>query len=135
MDPAAILVIRPLTTLGVSQLLAVERAADGTETEVLRVPAGESGAVSEEIARRTGAGPVPGVLVDLEFCDWVDSGVLGLWVSWHHLLGGQGGRVVVCRTNDRIRNILRISQLDQLFALGETLADGLDLLAPAPPTS
>ncbi len=133
MDLAAILVIRPLTTLGVSQLLVLERAGDGSETEVLRRPAAEVAAVTAEIARRIEAGPLAGILVDLEFCDWVDSGTLGVWVSWHHLLDRQGGRVVICRANDRIRNILRISQLDRLFSLGETLADGLDSSRPPRP--
>lgn len=134
MDLAAILVIRPLTTLGVSQLLLLEHAAVGEEAEVLRVPALDHPAVSAEIARRVAAGPVAGVLVDLEFCEWVDSGQLGLWVSWHHLVAAQGGRVVVCRANDRIRNILHISQLDQLFLVADTLNDGLIALA-APPTT
>lgn len=126
MSPDTTLVIRPVTTIGVSQLVVLERAADGTETEVLRRPGTDHPAVTAEITRRAGGAPgLPGVVVDLESCDWVDSGVLGVWVSWHHALARRGGRVVVCRANDRIRNILRISQLDQLFALCDTLPAAL----------
>lgn len=132
MTPAPTLVIRPVTTLGVSQFLVLVRAADGAETEVLRRPGTDHAAVTAEIARRAEA-PLPGVVVDLASCDWVDSGVLGVWVSWHHLLARRGGRVVVCRANERIRNILRVSQLDQLFAACGTLEEAAAELGSRPP--
>lgn len=132
MTPAPILVIRPVTTLGVSQLLVLERAADGGESEVLRRPGTDQAAVTAEIDRRAATAPA-GVVVDLGSCDWVDSGVLGVWVSWHHLLARRGGRVVVCRANERIRNILRVSQLDQLFAACGTLEEAAAELGSRPP--
>lgn len=130
MTPAPILVIRPITTIGVSQLLVLERTADGAETEVLRRPGTDHASVTAEIARRAGD-PLAGVVVDLAACDWVDSGVLGVWVSWHHLLTRHGGRVLVCRANERIRNILHISQLDQLFPDTGSLEAAVAALSPA----
>ncbi|MFO7608116.1 MAG: STAS domain-containing protein [Candidatus Krumholzibacteriia bacterium] len=130
MTPAPILVIRPVTTLGVSQLLVLERAADGAETEVLRRPGTDHAAVTAEIARRADFS-LPGLVVDLGSCDWVDSGVLGVWVSWHHLLARRGGQVVVCRANERISNILRISQLDSLFPNAGSLEAAVAALSPA----
>lgn len=125
-SPPTILV-RPVTTLGVSQLLLLLRDPAGGETEALRCPGTAAAQITAEIKRRAAAaeGALPGVLVDLEFCEWVDSGVLGIWVSWHHALSKQGGHVVICRANDRIRNILRVSQLDHLFTLCGTLDEGL----------
>ena len=130
MTPTPTVMIRPVATLGVSQLLVLLHDADGTETEVLRCPGHAPAAVTAEIEKRAGAAGAsfPGVLVDLESCDWVDSGVLGLWVSWHHALARRGGHVVLCQANDRIRNILRVSQLDQLFDVHGTLAAGLKAL-------
>ncbi len=117
------LVIRPVTSLGVSRLLVMQRDADGAESEVLAGPGADAAAVTAAIEQWAAAAPDPvaGILVDLEFCEWVDSGVLGTWVAWHHALAARGGRVVVCRANERIRNILRVSQLDQLFATHGTL--------------
>lgn len=130
MTPAPILVIRPITTIGVSQILVLERAADGAETEVLRRPGTDHAAVTAEIARRAGD-PLAGVVVDLAACEWVDSGVLGVWVSWHHLLARHGGRVLACRANERIRNILHISQLDQLFPNASSLEAAVAALSLA----
>ncbi len=127
MAPPPTMLVRPVTTLGVSQLLLLLRDSTGGETEALRCPGTAATQITAEIKRRVSADEagVPGVLVDLEFCEWVDSGVLGVWVSWHHALTRQGGRVVICRANDRIRNILRVSQLDHLFTLCGTLEEGL----------
>lgn len=131
------IMIRPVATFGVSQLLVLLHDADGKETEVLRCPGSASAVVTAEIEKRAAAAgsPFPGVLVDLEACDWVDSGVLGLWVSWHHALARRGGHVVLCRANERIRNILRVSQLDQLFAVHGTLAAGLKALGADEPNA
>ena len=133
MASAPTILVRPVTTLGVSQLLLLLRDAAGGETEALRCPGTSPAQITAEIKRRAGVpgAELPGVLVDLEFCEWVDSGVLGVWVSWHHALSKQGGRVIICRANDRIRNILRISQLDHLFTLHGTLEEGLAALGAA----
>lgn len=117
-----ILVIRPLTSLGVSQLAVLLRGADGGEEEVLRRPGADTASVSQEIERRLEeTGGVRGLLVDLESCGWVDSGVLGVWVSWYHTAHNAGRRIVICRPNERIRNILRVSQLDHLLPTHPTL--------------
>ena len=111
-----ILVIRPSTAIGVSQLAVLLRGPDGGEEEILRRPGADTASVSHEIQRRLDESDgVLGLLIDLESCSWVDSGVLGVWVSWYHAAQAAGGRVVICRPNDRIRNILRVSQLDHLL--------------------
>jgi anti-anti-sigma factor len=117
MDPAPTLVVRPVTALGVSQLAVLLRDADGREEEILRRPGMDTPAVTAEIESRLAAsgGAGAGLVIDLESCDWVDSGVLGVWVAWYHTVTNGGGRIVISRPNERIRNILRISQLDQLF--------------------
>ena len=133
MDPAATIVVRPVTRLGVSQLAVLLRRKDGEETEILRRPGMDTPTVTAEIERRltASADAGPGLLIDLEECDWVDSGVLGVWVAWYHAVNDRGGRVVICRPNERIRNVLRISQLDQLFATYATLEDAVADLTSA----
>ena len=123
MDPAPTLVVRPVIALGVSQLVVLLRAADGREEELLRRPGMDTPTVTAEIEQRLAAdgGNGTGLIIDLESCDWVDSGVLGVWVAWYHAAAREGGRIVISRPNERIRNILRISQLDQLFPTHETL--------------
>jgi anti-anti-sigma factor len=121
----AILVIRPVTTLGVSQLRLLERTAGGAETAILRQPARDPAPVTAAVEAYAAAGGVrPGAVIDLEFCDWVDSTGLGLWVSWLRLLEPRGGRLAVCRANQRILNVLRVSQLDQVFLMCGTVAEG-----------
>ena len=133
MNAVPTLVIRPVTSLGASQVLVLRREAAGAETEMMRLHGGSMAAATAQIedlaAAARAADAACGVLVDLEFCEWVDSGVLGVWVSWHHALRDCDGRVVVCRANDRIRNILRVSQLDRLFDLRDTLEDGMRAVA------
>lgn len=130
MTNPTILVIRPVTSLGVSQLRVFERAADGSEVKLAAATGKDPAPATAVVAARAAAEPpCPGVLIDLEFCDWVDSTGLGVWVSWHLLLEPKGGRVVVCRANSRVTNVLKVAQLDQLFTLCATLEGGIAALA------
>lgn len=62
-------------------------------------------------------------ILDLDRVPWMNSRGLGRLVALWRSLDGAGARLVVVCASDRIANILRISQLDEILRPFPTLAD------------
>ncbi len=68
-------------------------------------------------------------LLDLERVPWVNSRGLGRLVELWRGIDAAGGRLAVVCSSDRIRNILRISQLDNVLRPLPSLAEAARTLA------
>lgn len=62
-------------------------------------------------------------IMDLDRVPWMDSRGLGRLVALWKLVGEGGGSLAVVCGSDRIRNILRISQLDDVLRPWSTMAE------------
>lgn len=78
--------------------------------------------LAEAVARARADGCRQYVL-DLERVPWINSRGLGRLVELWRGIDAGGGRLVLVCTSDRIRNILRISQLDDVLRPLPSLAD------------
>jgi len=62
------------------------------------------------------------VLLDFQGVDYIDSTGLGELVGFLERLRGTSARLVLIRPRDRILNLLRITGLDQVFPIFDSLA-------------
>jgi anti-sigma B factor antagonist len=68
------------------------------------------------------------IVLDFEPVRFLDSSGLGVLVSLMKLLRAPGG-LVMCQVNDRtIQDILRLTRMDQVFTITETVSQAIDLL-------
>ncbi|MBQ1047324.1 STAS domain-containing protein [Micromonospora sp. C51] len=65
------------------------------------------------------------VLVDLGGTDLVDSTALGLLVRAHRAAADRGAQLCVASTSPLIRQVLRVTRLDEVFPVADTRADAL----------
>lgn len=76
-----------------------------------------------EAVARARAGGCRRYVLDLERVPWINSRGLGRLVELWRSIEATGGRLALVCGSDRIRNILRISQLDDIMRPLPTLAD------------
>lgn len=122
-----ILVIRPVLKIAGGRVeLAWWDGADGerpiTALAVGGDPDHDWPGLAEAVARARADGCRRFVL-DLERVPWINSRGLGRLVELWRGIDTGGGRLAVVCTSDRIRNILRISQLDDILRPLPSLAD------------
>lgn len=65
------------------------------------------------------------VIVNLEAVDFMDSSGLSALVSGMKALRKDGGELVLCNTNPQIRTALRLTMLDKVFPVFDTLDEAL----------
>lgn len=65
------------------------------------------------------------VVLDLARVDYLSSGGIRVFVALHKHLGSHGGRLVLARLQPYCREVLRVSGLDQYFAIFETVEAAL----------
>ncbi len=124
---AGILVIRPVLKLagGRIELAWSDSVGDERPFGTLAVsgdPDHDWPELFEEVDRALTAGCRRFVL-DLDRVPWMNSRGLGRLVALWKVIDRAGGRLAVVCANDRIRNILHISQLDDLLKPWPTLAE------------
>ena len=71
------------------------------------------------------AAGVERVVVDLTDTTFIDSSSLGVLIGAHRRLKTRGGRLIVACSNDTIVKTFRITGLDGVFTLVETVEDAL----------
>ena len=71
------------------------------------------------------AAGVERVVVDLSDASFIDSSSLGVLIGAHRRLKTRGGRLIVACSNDTIVKTFRITGLDGVFTLVETVEDAL----------
>ena len=65
------------------------------------------------------------VLLNMGKVSWVNSTGLGILVTAFHTLKKNGGRLKICEVNDRIDNILNVTQLKLVFETYPTCDEAL----------
>lgn len=79
----------------------------------------------EEIKRLIGEGRL-NVLLDFAEVPWINSTGLGILISGYASLKTAGGRMLICRVNDRVLSLFYTAQLHDIF---ETFATNEEALA------
>ncbi len=65
------------------------------------------------------------ILLNMSKVTWINSTGLGLLVSAYHTLKKNGGQLKICEVNERIDNILNVTQLKLVFETYEDCAEAL----------
>jgi anti-anti-sigma factor len=131
MDDTTFLWIRFCPQAGnMAEVLRAQRDGErirvtATETVPTVPPEEFEAAVADIIRREYVAGPCRCV-VDLGQCPWLNSQGIGVMIAWYQLITQAKGRMVLVRPDTRVRNVLAITRLDQVFPIFATLEAGLD---------
>lgn len=72
------------------------------------------------------AGGTQRLVLDLETLPFINSAALGYLIKVQKSMKDLGGEVVLTRLRPAIRNILQMTQLDQLFPVFETNEEAVD---------
>ncbi|MBE0565957.1 MAG: STAS domain-containing protein [Krumholzibacteria bacterium] len=70
-------------------------------------------------------------VVDLAHCPWLNSQGIGALIAWYQVVARAGGKLVLARPNERVRNVLAVTRLDQVFTIHDGFERALDDLLPA----
>jgi anti-anti-sigma factor len=73
--------------------------------------------------------PPAGLIVDLSQVGFVGSNFLTFLLRCHKLIKEQGSELVLAGVQPRVRELLRITNLDTLWALYDSRAEAMDALA------
>jgi anti-anti-sigma factor len=76
------------------------------------------------------AAEIPAVLVDMSGINHVDSTGLGELVGYLQRFEKEGRRLALFRPHRRIRSLLRLTRLDEIFLIFENREEALDALRP-----
>lgn len=68
-------------------------------------------------------------LFDFGSVKWINSTGVGIMVSLYLSIKNGGGRMVICRPNERVRGTYFISQVDSLFETFEAIEEGQKALS------
>lgn len=68
------------------------------------------------------------VIVDLSGVDFVDSSGLGMLISWFKNVNEAHGKIVFALITPYVRKIIKISKLDKILLLADTLEEAKELL-------
>jgi anti-anti-sigma factor len=72
---------------------------------------------------------VPMLIVDLTGVTYFGSVFLALLLRCHKLIKSRGGELVICGAKGAVRDLLRITALDTLWAIYETRGEALEALS------
>lgn len=122
-----ILVIRPVLKIAGGRVELAWWDGGGAESPIDALAVGgdpdhDWPGLAEAVSRARAEGCRRFVL-DLERVPWINSRGLGRLVELWRGIDAGGGRLALVCTSDRIRNILRISQLDDVLKPLSSLAD------------
>jgi len=73
---------------------------------------------------RTEEGKV--IILDMEKTEYFDSSALGALVAFMKEVKGAGGRLILCNASRNIRTLLKLSRLDSIFTIAETMDEALN---------
>ncbi|TYB44948.1 STAS domain-containing protein [Actinomadura chibensis] len=75
-----------------------------------------SAGLREDLARLVASG-ARHLILDLGAVAFIDSSGLSVLLSFHHHLRGRHGSIVLAAVNQRIREVLRVTQLTRVFPI------------------
>jgi len=65
------------------------------------------------------------IILDLEATEYFDSSALGALVAFMKEVKAYGGQLVLCNLSRSLYTLLKLSKLDQLFVISETLEEAI----------
>jgi anti-sigma B factor antagonist len=74
---------------------------------------------------RLSSPPAPRVVVDMEGVTFVDSAGLGELVAAYHRTWERGGRLCLARPRAKVRDLIRLTRLDELIPIHDGLDEAL----------
>ena len=115
-----------------SQSFLLERHGD----IAVVIPSPEVESMSENLIQQAAllvlaplkADPPSGLVIDLGKVKYFGSVFLSLLLRWHTPMKKNGSEMVLAGVNDRIRELLRLTNLDTLWAIYDTRQQALDTL-------
>jgi anti-anti-sigma factor len=73
------------------------------------------------------------VVVDLSELWALSSLALGILANFQQRIESRGGRLVLCGLNANLKQVFRMTKLEQIFAITETAQDALQQFVPTEP--
>lgn len=67
------------------------------------------------------------IILDMGATEYFDSSALGALVAFMKEVKSGGGRLILCNTSRNIRTLLKLSRLDSIFTIAESLEDAINL--------
>ena len=67
----------------------------------------------------------PKIVLDLSKTEYFDSSALGALVAFMKEVKGYGGQLVLCNLSRSLYTLLKLSKLDQLFVISESLEEAV----------
>ena len=68
------------------------------------------------------------VVIDLKNVEWMNSSGLGILIGAVTLLKSNNGKFILIHVSDRIKNLLKITKLNSVFDLCDTLDEAINIL-------
>jgi anti-sigma B factor antagonist len=65
------------------------------------------------------------LILNVDHVTFVDSAGLGALVSAHHAASAQGGTLRLCHVGPKVKQMFRMTKLDNIFKVSETEADAI----------
>jgi len=129
-QPAPVVVMRPVLKITGGHITVSHLLPGGAEQRIERLPVGgdpdyDWPCLHEHIGTELAAGCRRFVL-DLDRVPWVNSRGLGRLIELWQRIDREGGAMAVVCNNERIRNILTISQIDEILRPRTSLAEAVD---------
>lgn len=63
------------------------------------------------------------LLIDLKKVKYINSTVIGVFISAHTNFARRGGKIIFCNSNKQLDGIFKITKLDSIFNFQDTLED------------
>lgn len=68
------------------------------------------------------------IVMDMEYTSYLSSGGLSVVIDAYKKAEKEGGKLVVARATDMVRELFEVAQLDQIVEFYDTLEEALDAL-------
>ena len=129
-NPTVVLRINP--TFGGGRVILLHLDESGQETEIDRLVSGEHPGqhppdISKQIHEEIAAGN-KNFIIDLAQAPWLNSRGVGYLISLWTTITRAGGRAVLANVSPRLHELLRITKLDGVFVMRDTMADAREHL-------
>jgi anti-sigma B factor antagonist len=72
----------------------------------------------------------PSLVLDLSEIWALSSLALGILANFQQRIESRGGRLVLCGLNPNLKQVFRMTKLEQIFTLRETAQDALEVFTP-----
>ena len=103
-------------------------AETGYSVEIEKLPENQIEVAAQLVLLPLKANPPSGLIVDLSRVNFFGSVFISFLLRCHLLIKKQGNELVLAGVSDRIRELLRLTSLDTLWALYGTRAEALAML-------